>query len=352
LNVLISDISGFKAVVICKFLKKNYGKLNIVGFDTRDFTKRYRTKYCDKNYVINRKNYIKLVSNIIDENHVDVFIPTHSSEMEVVLKNRHKLGSALDYFGPYETFRRLNEKDQLHKLAVELGIHVPKIYEKIENAKVNCVVKPIDSSSAKGVEYFFDQKKLAEAKPRLQSRRGVIVQEYIHGKGIGYSVFAEDGQIIAGFGHKRLAEYPTTGGSSVYRETYENEEIRVVAEKILVATKWSGFAMFEYKLTPDNHIYLIEVNPRIWGSINQGLQNGVNYFENILGKADLGAKNESRKIKTYVSPLIYLALLKYLMRLNFKPPLAFIFNLLSNKADINMYADFRGWFGTICRKLA
>ena len=185
----------------------------------------------------------------------------------------------------------------------------------------------------------------------MGSRKDIIIQEYIQGEGVGYSVFAKKGKIVSGFGHKRLAEYPVSGGSSVYRENYENEEIRSVSEKIVIATQWSGFAMFEFKLTPDNEIYLIEVNPRIWGSINQGLQNGVNYFEEILGKSTLVRNTDKVNIKTYLSPLIYLSLLKYLQHVNFKPLLTFIGNVFYNRADVNIFSDFKGWFGTILRKL-
>ena len=64
----------------------------------------------------------------------------------------------------------------------------------------------------------------------------------------------------------------------MYREPFDDDRMVECTKKILEKTHWSGFAMFEFKLTEDNEIYLIEVNPRIWGSINQGLKNGFNYF--------------------------------------------------------------------------
>jgi len=271
--------------------------------------------------------------------------------MDIVLQNKDKAEKALAYWGSYESFGILSDKDRLYELAKELNINVPKRFNDIEEAQVNCVIKPVNQSSARGVRYFFDQEKLDKAKAHLSSKKDIIVQEYIRGEAVGYSVFARNGKIISGFGHKRLAEYPVSGGSSVYRENYENEEIQAVSEKIIDATKWSGFAMFEFKLTPDNEIYLIEVNPRIWGSINQGLQNGVNYFEAILGEASFIAHSDKRSIKTYLSPLIYLSLLKYLQQLNFRPLFMFIGNAFRNRTDVDILSDFKGWFGTILRNL-
>jgi len=341
MNVLISNISSFKAIIICKFLKENYANVNIYSFDTRPFTRYFRTKYSDRHYIVERSAYLESVLDILRKDNIDLFIPIHSSEMDIVLQNKDKAEKPLAYWGTYESFCLLNDKNRLYNLASELNINVPKRYSNV----------PIRQSSAKGIKYFFDQVKLDKAKSEFSVRKDIIIQEYIQGEGIGYSVFAKRGKIIAGFGHKRLAEYPISGGSGVYRENYENQAIRVIAEKILIATKWSGFAMFEFKLTPDNEIYLIEVNPRIWGSINQGLQNGINYFEGLLGKPDVIINVDKPVVKTYVSPLIYLALLKYLLKFNFKPFLTFIGNALHNRADVNIFSDFTGWFGTILRKL-
>jgi len=338
--------------VICKYLKERYGNVNIYSFDTRPFTRYSRTKYSGKHYIIEPSAYLESVLDILRKDNIDLFIPIHSNEMDIVLQNKHKAARALAYWGSYEAFTILNDKNRLYELARGLNINVPKRYNNIEEAQVKCVIKPVNQASAKGVRYFFDQEKLDKAKSDLELRKDIIIQEYIHGEGIGYSVFAKNGKIITGFGHKRLAEYPISGGSSVYRESYENEEIRSISEKILLATKWSGFAMFEFKLTPDNEIYLIEVNPRIWGSINQGLQNGINYFEGILGKASFVANPDKENIKTYLSPLIYLSLLKYLQQLNFRPLLIFIGDAFHNRADVNIFSDFKGWFGTILRKLA
>ena len=352
MKALVSEISSFKAIVICKYLKERYENVNIYSFDTRAFTRYFRTKYSDKHYIIERSAYLESVLDILRKDNIDLFIPIHSNEMNIVLQNKDKAEKALAYWGSYESFTILNDKDKLYELASGLNINVPKKYNNIEEAQVKCVIKPVNQSSAKGVRYFFDQEKLDKEKSDLGSKKDIIIQEYIQGEGVGYSVFAKNGEIITGFGHKRLAEYPISGGSSVYRENYENEEIKAISEKILLATQWSGFAMFEFKLTPDNKIYLIEVNPRIWGSINQGLQNGINYFEDILGKVTLVEYSNTRNIKTYLSPLIYLSLLKYLLQLNFRPILTFIDNTFHNRADVNIFSDFKGWFGTILRKLA
>ncbi|MHA1396066.1 MAG: hypothetical protein ACTSRZ_21385, partial [Promethearchaeota archaeon] len=165
-----------------------------------------------------------------------------------------------------------------------------------------------------------------------------------------YSVYAINGKIKIGYGHIRLAEFPVSGGSSVYRESFYDNRMKEIAEKILDKIKWSGFAMFEFKLTPKGDLILIEVNPRIWGSINQGLQNGVNYFKLIIPRPCV--KGYKKKyIRTYLSPQIYLSFFMYLLKGNFKPIIYFFRNFRSNKADINIFSDFRGWVSVVLRNI-
>ena len=124
-----------------------------------------------------------------------------------------------------------------------------------------------------------------------------------------------------------------------------------IASKIVGHLNYTGFAMFEFKLTSENEIFLIEVNPRIWGSVNQGLANGVNFFEGILGKADKLISKTKREKKTYLSPLFYLSLIKYVAKFEFRPIYYFFKNIRNNKADVCLFNDPRGYTSLLLRKI-
>jgi predicted ATP-grasp superfamily ATP-dependent carboligase len=235
----------------------------------------------------------------------------------------------------------------LQCLARKIGIDTPQNYLTYEDARVPFVIKPIDKSSAKGVRYFkSDKSKNAFS---LTQDKKVIIQEYIQGFGCGYSVFVKEGVIKVGYGHKRLAEFPVSGGSSVYRATFFDPRMKSIADKIFQEVQWSGFAMIEFKYTPDNRLVLIEVNPRIWGSVNQGLQCGINYFEPIFGHGKLNY--QQKEINTYLSPQIYTSLIQYLMKLNFKPLSKFISSIRKNKGDLSLMNDPKGFLSVIARKV-
>lgn len=344
MRILIGEVSSYKAIAISRFIKQNYPGYTIFSYDSKKFTTKFRTKYVDKHFLINEDNFEIELQSIIDSNEIDVFFPVKNDSLTRIWSNKDKYGTSLSYLGAIEKYHILNDKDKLHVLAEELGVKVPKKYLNTEDAQLPFIVKPTNMSSAKGVRYIFDE----EQRPKNIPAKNMIIQEFVKGKGVGYSFYCKDGEIIDGYGHLRLAEYPVTGGSSTYRETYDDRRMYDVANKIVSHLNYTGFAMFEFKLTSKNELYLLEVNPRIWGSVHQGLANGVNYFNEILGKKVTVIKGE---IKTYVAPLLQLSLFKYVIKGNFTPLKLFLANLGKNKSDVNLIYDFKGYLSTILRKI-
>jgi hypothetical protein len=350
LKVLLSDATSYKAMVVGKFIKKMYPQVTLYTCDHRRASAFFHSKYSDVHILLdcsieNPEKYAKSLSKIIADYEIDLFFPVNSVEMDAVLSRGERFGKSLSYWGDYASFQTLNDKNRLMQLCQRCRIKVPRCFEDFEEAAFPLVIKPKVSASAKGVKYFSDANSFEKYRKKADLGN-FLMQEYIKGVGVGYSVFAVAGEIRFGYGHKRLAEYPINGGSSMYRDSYEDQRMAEVAGRIIKETCWSGFAMFEFKLTEDNELYLIEVNPRIWGSINQGLQNGVNYFSVLLGTEDITAK---RKINTYFSPFVYLSFCLYALHGNFEPVVKFVKNFRHNKADISFFDDIRGWLGSFLR---
>lgn len=349
MKILIGDISSYKAIVIAKQVKKLYSEIEVYGYDYRPILKNIHTKYCDYYVEVQSpqrlKEHIEGISNIINANSIDFFFPVHSNLYGEYIKHKDMFGSAFSYISNYDSYINLHDKAKLQKLCCELKVRVPKSYKHIKSAEIPFVIKPTNQSSSKGVFYIKTEEKKQQIKIGENNK---IIQEYITGSGCGYSVFAEEGVIKKSHGHIRVAESPVKGGSSVYRADFEHPEMKSIAEKILKHVQWSGFAMFEFKLTHQNEIVLIEVNPRIWGSINQGLVNGTNYFESILGAAD---SSLSGVYYTYLSPLIYKSFAGYLISGNVKPLVKFFKNIKHNRSDVSPFDDLLGYMSMIFRKL-
>jgi predicted ATP-grasp superfamily ATP-dependent carboligase len=346
MNVLIGDISSYKAIAVAKFIKNNYPNIRIIGFDTRKFTERYHTKFIHENIIIS-DNDINTYLNVINKNKIDFFFPVINENLNEIWKNKELFGKSLNYLGDYKGYQLLNDKNLLHNLALSLGIRVPQKYGNLEEAIIPYVVKPTNLSSSKGVIYVDSP----NSKPVLIDHHNIIIQEFVKGIGVGYSFYCKDGVILNSYGHKRLAEYPVSGGSSTYRDYFYDERMHKAAERIVGEIGYTGFAMFEFKLDKNNNLYLLEVNPRIWGSINQGLVNGVNYFESALGKSKIEFKESKFHYKTYLSPLIYISFLKYILSFRIEEIKTFFKYYNLNRSDVSLLNDTRGYFSTILRKI-
>lgn len=96
--------------------------------------------------------------------------------------------------------------------------------------------------------------------------------------GIGISVAARNGDILAAFQHRRLVEKPGGGSSSVRIGEDLDPDMLAAVKKMSAATKLNGVAMFEFRQSVETKEWiLLEVNARPWGSMPLPLALGVDF---------------------------------------------------------------------------
>lgn len=109
-------------------------------------------------------------------------------------------------------------------------------------------------------------------------RMSVLEQEYVRGWGVGIELLYDRGRMLRHFAHERLHEWPLTGGASTYRRAIEPPaEMLAASRRLLEALKWHGVAMVEFKRRADGSFALMEINPRLWGSLALSIQAGVDF---------------------------------------------------------------------------
>src|SRR5690348_2945329 len=122
----------------------------------------------------------------------------------------------------------------------------------------------------------------------------VVEQEYFRGRGIGIEMLFEHGKPRWCFAHERIHEVPATGGASSYRRAIEPPpELLKAATRLLAQLHWHGVAMVEFKLAENGDYRLLEINPRLWGSLPLATAAGVN-FPLALLKIALGDALEAQ----------------------------------------------------------
>jgi protein-tyrosine-phosphatase len=108
-------------------------------------------------------------------------------------------------------------------------------------------------------------------------------QEYIQGRGVGVEFLFNRGKKVWHFAHERVHEYPLTGGASSYRRSIDPPAAMLDdAEKLLTALNWHGAAMVEFKIDAKGQHWLMEINPRLWGSLALSVDAGVDFPFGLL----------------------------------------------------------------------
>jgi predicted ATP-grasp superfamily ATP-dependent carboligase len=106
----------------------------------------------------------------------------------------------------------------------------------------------------------------------------MLVQEYCDGAGVGIEVLLHNGQCVAIFQHRRLKEFPHTGGVSVTAVSEAlNPGLAQSSLALLQALQWQGVAMVEYKVNSEGRAVLMEVNGRYWGTIGLPISAGLDF---------------------------------------------------------------------------
>jgi predicted ATP-grasp superfamily ATP-dependent carboligase len=195
---------------------------------------------------------------------------------------------------PPAAFVRAFDKGQTMAQARALGIAVPAQYEAASEADLDAiaarcrwplVIKP-RSSVGEGearretatVSYAFDADELRQKFRAASATAPPLVQEYVAGRGVGCFFLLHGGRVLGRFQHQRIRDKnPLGSGSCLRRSAPPNEALLAQSEKLLRAMEWEGLAMVEYREDEAGTAWLMEVNPRPWGSLQLAITAGVNF---------------------------------------------------------------------------
>lgn len=160
------------------------------------------------------------------------------------------------------------------------------------------VVKPVRASGSIGMVYN-TEKSRDEWKSHWEQFAPLIIQQRIpqEGEALGVSLLMNNSKPVLAFAHKRLQQYPNSGGPSTDRVAIQDRKLIQMSTKILESLKWHGVAMVEWKVDPKtNNPLLLEINPRFWGSLELAIRSGLNY---PVAYAKLSKNETVEKNRTY-----------------------------------------------------
>lgn len=259
----------------------------------------FLSKYLGNKIYLNKQDFFSQFKEFLvkHSNEYDVVNPIDISKMLCVLDTDKEFSLNCNYLLPKrDSLVIADDKELLTKHTLSVGLKCPKTLFRVSPDTVNdivpkeltypCIIKfrgdsrqshwaPQDRYS---IVYSLETLN-SEYKRMHEIEEYPIIQEYIHGQGFGFfALYDKNRKIKAQFCHKRIREYPITGGPSSCCEGVSHPELVRTGRFLLESLEWRGLGMVEFKYDENRKdFFILEVNPRYWGSIPLAVLSGVNF---------------------------------------------------------------------------
>jgi predicted ATP-grasp superfamily ATP-dependent carboligase len=299
-SVLVTDGQERAALAAVRSLGRSGHAAHVVSPRSRSLAGASRYARSDARVpdpLYDQTGFVAAVREIVRRRHVEVLLPISEASLLAVLRQRDYFDGVCIPFPSYETVAHACDKVAVLETARTLGIRIPRHHLLTTPAGLGeldavgidfpVVVKPSRSVAREDgrwmklkVGYAHTLTSLRSVLDRLPlSAYPVLLQHRIVGTGIGVFLLLREGELLGSFAHQRLREKPPSGGVSVYRKSIPPDPKLIErSQTLLCKLGWHGVAMVEYKV--DRHSgtpYLMEINPRFWGSLQLAIDAGVDF---------------------------------------------------------------------------
>ncbi|HHW67120.1 MAG: hypothetical protein PWP07_1306 [Epulopiscium sp.] len=332
-RILIDNIDKRMTVPLVEYLIKEGYEVHGINFkNAKVISNRLKTVY-------------EISKESVKEDLQKVF--AHFNQEDYLIVGNPRIIEAVDEIKPeikyiipnQENVVKITNKKWLMELAYDLNVKAPKnnakeypLVVKLNNSE-NTNLKPQQRYKIVHNDTEYEQ----AVKAMGNDQENILVQEYVTGSGFGVSMLLDqESNLVDYIMHERLLEYPVAGGPSAICVSRYNKELVSNAYKILKALKWTGYAMVEFKGD-----YLIEINPRYWGSMPLLFVAESDFFKNYIRILDNTHKVIDETVipyklnrKMYYCPQAFLAVLALIKKGKLGKALKMLGNIIVAKEGI------------------
>jgi predicted ATP-grasp superfamily ATP-dependent carboligase len=260
-----------------------------------------RSRWCSLSAVVpdfehQAEEFATALLTLLDEHPVGMLLPAHDGSIAAVRARRAAFERRTVLPLASEAALAVAEsKARTLALAEALGIAVPRtvpvngladVPEALGYLSCPVVIKPVHSWIERGgtgtrlhcaVASTVDEAKSALNHVLATGGRAVL-QEWLPGRREALSLFYARNRIWARFAQVSYREYPPLGGVSVLCESIPLlPGITEAAERLVRAMDLEGCSMVEFRRDREGNPVLMEVNPRMAGSVALAISAGVNF---------------------------------------------------------------------------
>lgn len=298
-RILVLDANQRSALAITRSLGRGSEITVLTSDDTRTSlagASRFSSRYLrSPSSTMQPDAFVEWLIQTRETEEITHIFPATEVSSYTCLMHRQRLAPSKIPFAALDTIHNVANKCRLIRLAKELDIPHPRSRhvehsEEFDPTTIDhypVVLKPCYSKIWLDGAWLTSSVHTAHSKEELTqligsrsylSHHPFLIQEFIPGTGAGVFALYSRGRAETFFSHRRLREKPPSGGVSVLCESAApNPELVEMARRLLDRVKWHGVAMTEFRITPNGKPYLMEVNPRFWGSLQLAIDCGIDF---------------------------------------------------------------------------
>ena len=298
LKVLLIEGNARQVLPMAKALRKL--GVHVTTYNSSRFDFGYASRYPNKKILAyaNKDDEHGTLKSLIKEltkEKYDLIIPMNDDIAILLSKHKAKIEKySAVAVNDWDIFRIASDKLETMKVCMENDIPCPKTAlsfdEYISNKthfKYPIVVKPRTGCGAVGFHVANDENDLVKYFTLAEQKYGkCLIQEYIPQTDLQYKAelyIDRSGNLKSAVVFAKVRWYPVDGGSSTLNKTVNRPDIIESCRQLLEAIGWHGYADIDLIQDPrDNMAKIIEINPRITGSVKICFKAGVNFAQQII----------------------------------------------------------------------
>lgn len=292
MSVIVTNARSRIAYNVARSLSQKDIRVCAADFVPRSMS--FVSRYVDSHFVYpspfrEPEGFLCSVLAEIERSKAEVLIPAFE-ETFLIAKHKDRFSTCVALALPdYSQILVAHNKNVWEPIARGLGIPVPASYSidtlrcgKAPHVRYPLFVKPKQGGGAWGIHEEGSPKELekllSQATCDGKPWDRFFAQEKIVGETHCVAMLFREGRVRAKVGYKQLRDYPATGGQATLRVSARHEAAESYLEQLLEHLNWHGPCQADFIIdakcgTP----HLIDINPRLWGSLTQAIASGVDF---------------------------------------------------------------------------
>jgi len=269
-NVLVFPCGSEIGLEVFRSLKNSKIFKLFGGSSCEDHGRFVYENYIENIPLVTEENFIDKINDICSKLKIDFIIPAHDS---VVLKLSENSDSIMAEIvtSCYETCRISRSKLETYKFFEKI-IPIPKVYKRTDSFNFPLFLKPEIGQGSKGT---YKVNSLPELDFYLERDKTLLILEYLPGVEYTVDCFSDkNGKLLFAKGRQRVR---INNGISFNTIPAEDEIFYQLAKKINDRLSFRGAWFFQLKERSNGEKVLMEISPRIAGTMDLFRTKGVNF---------------------------------------------------------------------------